>query len=293
MKNAIGSIIAVAAIMCASGCGARDGQFAYTGRMDTDTVTISAKAAGVVKSLALKEGDAVHKGDVLGMIETDRLEAQRQQQEAQLEELEARKDAADAQIQQAVAQLQLTRDTLEKTGKVLAEGGATRQRLDELTTEAQVGDRNITALQANLKVIAAQEDELRAGIRITDIAIDDARILSPLDGVVLDKFHYEGELVAIGTPLLEVADLSELTVKVYVPLERLPAVKIGGAATVTADGVKEPLSGTVSWISSEAEFTPKTILTQETRTTLVYGVKISVENTGGMLKIGMPVDVRF
>ncbi len=291
MKTCFKFFALAAAASAAAGCAGKAGQFAYTGRMDVDTVTVSAQASGVIESLSVKEGDELRKGETLGRIDTDRLVAQRQQQEAQVDELEARRGAAEAQIQQAEAQLALTRDTLDKTEKLLAEGGATQQRRDELATEVQVGEKNLASLRANIAVIAAQEEGLRAGLRLTDIAIRDAVIVSPLDGTVLDKFHYEGELAAVGTPLFEAADLSELTVEVYVPLDKLGAVTLGNKATVKADGVKDAIVGTVSWVASEAEFTPKTILTQETRTTLVYGVKIRVPNAGGVLKIGMPVDV--
>jgi HlyD family secretion protein len=292
MKTCL-KIVACATAALAAACAGKAGRFAYTGRMDVDTVTVSARASGVIETLSLKEGDRLHKGEVVGRIDTDRLVVQRQQQVAQIGELEARSSAAEAQIQQAEAQLALTRDTLGKTEKLLAEGGATQQRRDELATELQTGEKNLAFLQANTHVIAAQAEELRAGIRLTDLAIGDAEIVSPLDGTVLNKFHYEGELAAVGTPLFEAADLSELTVEVYVPLDKLGPIALGNRATVKADGINDPIVGVVSWVASEAEFTPKTILTQETRTTLVYGVKIIVPNEGGILKIGMPVDVSF
>ncbi len=272
-------------------CSSRKGGFAYTGRMDVDPIILSAQASGVIDSLPVKEGDAVRRGEVLGQINTDRLQAQRREQEAQLAELDVRKSAAEAQIRQAEAQLRFTQDTLAKTERLLAEGGATRQRRDELATQATVGEQNLAALQSNIKLIAAQEDALGAGIDLTDIAIRDARIVSPINGIILDKFHYQGELAAMGTPLLELADLEELTVEIYVPLAALGSVKIGEAATVSVEGISQRFAGRVIWIASEAEFTPKTILTQETQTTLVYGVKIRVPNPDGILKIGMPVEV--
>lgn len=274
-------------------CSARGDSFAYTGRMDVDPIILSAQAAGVIDSLTVKEGDAVRKGELLGRINTDRLRAQRRQQEAQLTELDVRRGAAEAQIRQAEAQLQFTQDTLTKTEKLLAEGGATRQRRDELSTQATVGEQNLAALQSNIKLISAQGDAVKAGIDLTDIAIRDAQIVSPIDGIVLDKFHYRGELAAMGTPLLELADLQDLTVEIYVPLAALGSIKIGEPASVSVDGLKQSFTGRVTWISSEAEFTPKTILTQETQTTLVYGVKIRVPNPDGILKIGIPVEVRL
>ena len=274
-------------------CSANGKQFAYTGQLDVDPITISSQTTGLIESLPVREGDRVQKGETIGQINTDRLVAQRQQQVAQLAELDVKRGAAQAQITQAEAQLSLATQTLSKTEKVLAQGGATRQQRDELSTQVLVDQANLVALHSNFKLVAAQEDELRAGMDLTDIAIRDARVLSPLNGVVLNKYHFAGELATVGTPLVELADLSVMTVEIYLPLARLSSIKAGEPVSITVPGDSKPRTGTIYWISSESEFTPKTILTQETRTTLVYGVKIRVSNSDGALKIGMPVDVRL
>lgn len=274
-------------------CSTNERPFAYTGRMEVDSIIVSSQSSGIIDSIDVREGDSVKKGGLIAQINTDRLVAQRRQQEAQLAELGVKRSAAEAQIGEAKARLRLARDTLGKTERLLAGGGATPQRRDELSTEVEVDTANLAALQANERLVAAQEEVLRAGMGITDLAIRDAHITSPIDGVVLNKFHFAGELATVGTPLVELADLSLMTVEIYVPLEKLAAVTIGEKATISVDGMAKPYLGSVYWISSEAEFTPKTIQTQETKTTLVYGVKIHVPNPGGKLKIGMPVDVRL
>ena len=246
---------AVTALLVAS-CTNSGQQFVYTGRIDVDTITVSSQASGVIDSLTVQEGDAVHKGDTLGRINTDRLQAQKKQQEAQLVGLDVRRSVARSQIEQAQVELKFARETLDKTEKVLTQGGATQQRRDELSIQVKVNQANLAALQSNYKLIAAQEDELRAGMDLTDITIRDAQIVSPIDGVVLDKFHYQGELAAVGTPLLSIADLSMLTVEIYIPLSKLGSVTIGKTATVTADGVEQSFRGTVTWISSQAGVYP-------------------------------------
>jgi HlyD family secretion protein len=313
-------LLAFSALALAAGW-ADSRKFAYTGRMDADTITISSQSTGLIESLSIGEGDAVRKGQALCRVNIDRLMAQRRQQGAQVAELEVKSAAAQAQVQQAEAQIQqaeaqiqqaeaqlgFTEATLARTERVLAEGGVTQQSRDLLATQASVDRANLAAaqsnyaaaqsnalaLQSNAKLIPAQEEELRAAVQLTDLAIREATAVSPIDGVVLNTFHRKGELASVGTPLLELADLSVLTVQVYVPLSQLGSFSIGTPAAVSADGVNKTLRGTVYWISSESEFTPKTILTQETRTTLVYGVKVRVPNPEGILKIGMPVEVRF
>jgi len=307
VRTARAALLAALLISLQGACAKNKLAFAYSGRMDVDAVTVSSQTSGVIDSLSIKEGDAVKKGEAIAVINTDRLNAQRRQQAAQLAEFDSRRGAAEAQVQQAeaqvrqaTAQLDFSRDSLARTEKVLAQGGETRQGRDQLATQVTVNqagtaaaESNLRALRANLKLLATQAEGARAGLDLTDVALREAQILSPLDGVVLNKFHYQGELAGVGTPLVELADLSALNVEVYVPLSKLGSVVIGQKASVTANGVSRPFTGTVYWIASESEFTPKTILTQETQTTLVYGVKIHVPNAEGILKVGEPVDVRF
>lgn len=297
---------AVAGLLLLS-CADNERQFAYTGRADVEAILLSSQSAGIIDSLPVSEGQAVRQGQVLARINTERPRAQAQGQAAQLAQLGLRRGTAEAQLEQAQAQvrqaearLELARETLARTERLLAEGGATRQRRDELATQLAVEQANLAALASNqkalessYKLIGAQEQELRAGMLLTEIGIRDAELRSPIDGTVLNLFRHEGELAAVGSPLLEVADLSTLRIEVYVPLAMLGSLRLGAEARVSGEGLPGILKGTVSWIASEAEFTPKTILTQETRTTLVYRVRVLVPNPEGVLKVGMPVDVRF
>jgi HlyD family secretion protein len=293
MKRSASLAILAACLTLLASCAGPNERAVYTGRMDADTITLSAQGSGTIDSLTVREGDSVQKGRLLCSLNTDRLEAQRRQQEAQLAELAVRRSVAEFQIRQARVQLDFTRETLAKTETLLKEGGATQQRRDELSSQADAGQANLEALKSNVALIAAQAEQIHAAIALTDIQIRDAKIQSPIDGVVLNTYRLAGEFAGPGTALLQVADLSSLTVEIYVPLKDLASITIGQKCVISMDGEKKKFSGVVGWISSEAEFTPKTILTRETRTTLVYGVKIRVPNPDGFLKIGIPVDVRF
>jgi HlyD family secretion protein len=122
------------------------------------------------------------------------------------------------------------------------------------------------------------------------------QVTNPISGTVLTTYAKPGEFVQMGQPLYKIADLKVVEVRAYVTQPQLAHVKIGGGASVNIDvagGQRRALPGTVSWISSEAEFTPTPIQTREERADLVYAIKIRVPNEGGMLKIGMPADVQF
>ena len=125
--------------------------------------------------------------------------------------------------------------------------------------------------------------------------LNKCHVAAPISGTVLEKYVEQGEFVATGKPLLKVADVENMYIRAYVTSARLQDVKVGQKATVFADygnGQKRKYDGTVSWISSRSEFTPKTILTDDERADLVYAVKIAIKNDG-YAKIGMYGEVRF
>jgi HlyD family secretion protein len=293
MKKTAKIPLFLSCILILGGCSSRDKKEIYIGQMEADTVVLSAKIPGELIELSFVEGDPVQEGEILGRIDTEDWEIRKRQQNARIEELNSRKSSALLQIDQAQVQLSLDRDTLRKTEKLLTQGGATEQRRDELSAKVRVGESNLQILRSNYQSILAQEKELRADLELTDLSISRASVVSPLRGTILNRFHRAGELADKGTPLYELVDLSTLDLYIYLPLRKLPDVKIGQEAQVSVSGINSPYRGKVVWISPEGEFTPKTILTEETRDTLVYEVKIRVENSAGELKIGMPADVSF
>ena len=125
----------------------------------------------------------------LGQIDTESLEIRRRQQVARIEELELRKESALLQIEQADVQLKYNQETLEKTEKLLSQGGASQQSRDELATKVRVDQASLEILRSNYKLLLAQQEELQAGLELSDLAIRNATILSPVDGIILNRFH--------------------------------------------------------------------------------------------------------
>jgi HlyD family secretion protein len=265
----------------------------YNGRVEADIISLSAQVGGILDVVKIDEGDAVKKDQLLMKINTEKTEVQLKSQQAQVLELQANLATNTAQIMQVNAQLKLAKQTLDKTKKLVSEGAATEQQQDELQSNFDVLQAKKEALITNKKMLQAKKQQLAAAMELTQISIDDASIISPIDGIVINQFFDKGELVSPGRTLIELADLSNMEITIYVASDDLSKVKIGDGVNIKVDGLEENLKGNVKWIASESEFTPKTILTEETRTTLVYAVKIGIENPNGVLKIGMPVDVIY
>lgn len=265
----------------------------YYGRCDVDIIRLSAQTMGIIDSLTFAEGALIKKDQILLKINTERLAAQLKQQNAQLKELSENVIGLNSQMKQVAVQLQFAKDTYQKTLKMVSQGAATVQKKDELQTQVLILQAKMNGMRSQLRTLDSKREQLLAAQIITKLNLRDAEIKSPVHGVIINKFHYQGELVTPGMAILEVADLSEMEVTIYISLEDLGNIKIGQQVDALVDGREEKLAGVVKWIASQSEFTPKTILTKDVRTTLVYAVKIAVSNADGVLKIGMPVDIEI
>jgi HlyD family secretion protein len=176
-----------------------------------------------------------------------------------------------------------------------AEGAATQKQLDDLTGEINVADRQIASIQTRFLQIDSELEVLEAQRAATMDQLQRCSVISPVSGIILETYIEEGELVTPGKPLFKLAPLEELTLKVYVSGAQLPQMKIGQKVQVLVDKSEkenQSFEGTVTWISPQAEFTPKIIQTKEERVKLVYAVKVAVKNDG-TLKIGMPGEIRL
>lgn len=172
------------------------------------------------------------------------------------------------------------------------ENAATQQQLDQINSQVAVIRKKINNIGTQNAPVQNEMKSIDAKINEINEQIAKSSIVNPQKGTVLTKYAEPGEIVTFGKPLYKIADLEEMTLRVYVGQTQLPFLKIGQQVNVKIDAgnAMKDYSGTVSWISSSAEFTPKVIQTKEERVNLVYAVKVLVKNDGS-LKIGMPAEM--
>ncbi len=279
-------------VLVLASCGSNDDNVErYTGLMDANTVRVSAETPGRIIDLPVDEGAAVVKGDVLARIETERLDYQLAQSSAQQTELSHQIDAASSRLRAARVQRDNLATRLKRFRALLADEAVTRQAVDDLAAQLEAAEAEIAAAEAAQAALRSKTAQIDAGENIVRKQVRDAEILAPLDGRVLVRYADRGELLGTGMPVFEIANLAELWTKIYVPESRLSSIRLGQRVRILIDGSDAQLTGSITWISETAEFTPKTILTEETRTSLVYPVKVRVPNNDQLLKIGMPVTV--
>jgi HlyD family secretion protein len=157
-----------------------------------------------------------------------------------------------------------------------------------------ISTQQMDAARTAYDVAFSQVQQSSAALRTSEVKLKDTVLYAPVSGVVLRKNIEAGETIAAGTPVFTIGDLENPWVKVYVKEDKLGLVKLGQQAQVKTDSYPGKVyEGTITYISSEAEFTPKNVQTQEERVKLVFGLKVSVKNLNDELKPSMPADVRI
>ncbi len=272
-------------------CRARSQHNIYTTVLEGTSIHVPALTGGKIVAMFVDTGQEVAAGDSLAIIDTIELALQFQQVQASQEELLVQEKISRTNLDRAEADLDYVQ-LKHKRVKTLFEDQATpEQNLDDLDNQLQQVQSAVTSAQNQIQILQARRKQLEAQLGSIRKKISDALIIAPTDGLVASRYYEMGEAVPALQPILELVHISELDAKIYIPEEMLPEVKPGQPVRIRVDGLSEDLPGRVSWISPKAEFTPKTILTPETRTSLVYAVKVTVPNPQRVLKHGMPVEV--
>jgi len=295
-----------------------EGVMKLSGNIEVTEMNLSFKRPGKITLLLTEEGQAVKKGDKLAELDAEELGNQLRQYQAQvyesgfrLEELLAGSrpqeiEQARAAVGQAKAEMVKAKADFDRAEELFANGAIAAEERDALrraylVTVAQL-KRSTEALslvregprREEIQAMRMRLQQAKAALAASEDRLRDSYLFAPSNGVVLKKTAELGETLATGMPVYKIGDVANPWVKVYIKEDKLGLVKLGQSASVTTDSYPGKVyKGEVTYIASEAEFTPKNVQTEEERVKLVFGLKVSVENHAGELKPGMPADVRI
>ena len=289
-------IVYIAAAMLAASCGT-EVEFDAQGTFEATEVVVSSEATGRILNFEVEEGMAVEANQMVGAIDSVQLHLQRKQLVAQQSALLGSRPDVKKQVAALREQIAKQNEELRRVENMLKDGAATKKQKDDIEAQIKILERQLDAtlstLDKNTLTINNNSAALEAQIAALDDRISKCRIISPVGGTVLVKYAEACELASVGKPLMKIADLDNIYLRAYFTSDQLAKVNLGDEVKVVADfGGEEryDYTGRVAWISSESEFTPKTIQTKDSRANLVYAVKIAVENDG-RLKIGLAGEV--
>ncbi|MBL7827866.1 MAG: efflux RND transporter periplasmic adaptor subunit [Saprospiraceae bacterium] len=310
MKKFIPILFAAALVACQKSGPKAD---AY-GNFEADDMIVSAEGTGKILQLKVEEGQTLKAGEQVGAIESQQLQLKREQLQASIRAVTAKSPAVAAQLavfEKQTASVRQQIATLEREKRrveaLIKSDAATPKQLDDLNAQIEAAQKQLdvvaeqrsstnAVLTTQTSGLLAEVLPLQKQIAQLDDQIAKCNITNPTEGTVLITYASSGEVTTVGKPLYKIADLSRLILRAYVSGSQLSAVKVGQEVKVAVDagdGNMKETTGKITWISPKAEFTPKVVQTKEERVNLVYAVKILVANTDGVLKIGMPGEVRF
>lgn len=276
-------------------CGRGDDAADAWGTFEAEELIISSETPGRIISMDVTEGMVVSGGAVIAVTDTVMLVLQRQELDAVTAAARSRLAgiaAQDAVLRQQMDNLKIN---IERTRRMLADGAATTRQLDDLTGQMEVLVKQAEANNTQRQTVAAELQGIDAKRAIIGEQLRRSIVRAPISSTVIEKYASAHELTATGKPLVKLADMGTMKLRVWVSGADLVKVKTGASCTARIDdGVKgfRSYTGTISHIAEKAEFTPKIIQTKEERVALVYAVTILVPNDGS-IKSGMPGEVIF
>jgi len=288
------SLIIITAILLA-GCRNKTDKADAFGNFEATEVILSAETNGRILDFEVVEGTQIEKGSTIAIIDTTIFHLQKAEIDAGMMSVRTRINSISAQNDILNQQIENLNVNVNRIKKMLKDEAATQKQFDDLAGQVAVLQKQIAANNTQKTSVSAELSVYESKKATLNEQTIRSRVKSPLKGTIIEKYSEAGEMTAAGKPLVKIADLSVIKLKVYISGAQLGSVKIGQLCTVRTDkGNKGYISfqGKVSYISGKAEFTPKIIQTKEERVILVYAMNIDVINDG-TLKSGMPGEVIF
>lgn len=283
------------AIVLLASCNSSNNKSDAYGTFESTETTISSETAGKILWLKVEEGEQLKAGDTVALIDTVQLTLKRDALIAQKYAASDKTDYISAQVKVLEEEKKASEVEKERLEKLFKDGAATQQQLDNINAKIAVYDKEILSMETTNSPVLNETEAYEKQIAQINDQIRRSFIVNPVNGTVLTKYSEANEIVIQGKALYNIADLDYIYLRVYVSGAQLPTLKLDQKIKVLVDKNESELKeyeGTISWISSTAEFTPKIIQTKEERVNLVYAVKVKVKNDG-TLKIGMPGEVKF
>lgn len=291
--------IALACLICLFSCSRRSISADAYGSFEADDIVVSTYSEGVVLDFAIHEGQFLKAGQYIATIDTMTLIVQKRKVELQLDAFLVQQTSLPNSFKLLNDSLLKVNRMISNTGFISMENNSQQKELDSLHEQKKNLEKAIDlqkkSFSTQVRLLAIQVEQLYLQLQQLNDALAKCTITSPINGVAITKYINRYELAGMGFPIIRIADLSQMNLKVYITEDQLSSIQLGSKCMVYLDDKENDIKeyqGNITWISSESEFTPKMIQTKKERVNLVYAVKIKVENDGS-IKVGMPGEVVF
>jgi HlyD family secretion protein len=281
------------------GCSNGNGKFDATGTFESEEIIVSSEAMGKLIQFDVEEGAILKQNQIVGIVDTVQLFLKKKQLDASIKSVLAKQPDIAKQLATIEEQIKTATTENRRIENLVKSNAATTKQLDDINSQLEVLNKQYDATKSSLTITkqGLQSETYPLQIQIEQIQDQIAKsvIKNPVDGTVLTRYAKKNEVTSNGKALYKIADLSQMILRAYVNGDQLGQFKLGQKVKVFVDkgnGEQKELSGEIYWVSSKAEFTPKTIQTKDERANLVYAIKVRVANDG-YLKIGMYGEIKL
>ena len=294
MNNSIKTLVIILSFLLVISCKKENKKADAYGNFEATETMISAETSAKILEFNIEEGQKLAKGDLVAQIDTVALSLKRNNLLAAKSVIISKSKGVLSQINVLNTQNETALLNKKRIEDLLVDKLASQKQLDDINGQINAYNKQINSIQTQNSGILDETKTLEAQIKEIEHQIKQSKIINPVDGTVLVKYVEVNEITAFGRPLYKIANLDLMLFKGYISERQLVDIKIGDTVTVKVDAIEGMKSypGKITWVSSEAEFTPKIIQTKEERVNLVYAIKVSVKNDGS-LKIGMPAEMKL
>jgi HlyD family secretion protein len=280
-------------------CNSGKKNFDASGTFESVETIVSSEVNGKILQFNLEEGQSINQGVIIGYIDTIQLYLKKKQLRSNINSLLSRQPEVAKQLASFQEQIFTAEREKRRIENLIKADAAGTKQLDDINAQISLLKKQLIALQSTLEINKNSINQdivpLQIQIEQTQDLIEKSYILNLTKGTILSKYAEANEMTGVGKPLYKIANLDELIFRMYVSGEQLPILKLGQTISISIDAgnaEQKTIQGKISWISAEAEFTPKTIQTKDERANLVYAVKVLVPNDGSV-KLGMYGEVAF
>ena len=299
MKNRLLNIAFILAAALLFGCSNGNGDFDATGTFESEEIIVSSEAMGKLVMFQVEEGMNLKQNQFVGVVDTTQLHLKKKQLLASVKAVLSKQPDINTQLASLQKQIETAEVEKKRIENLVSSNAATTKQLDDVNSQLDVLNKQYAATKSSLTItkqgIQSETLPLIAQVEQIEDQIKKSIIINPIDGTVLTRYAKQDEITSNGKALYKIANLSDMTLRAYVDGDQLGQIKLGQKVKVFVDkgeGDQKEMSGEIYWVSSKAEFTPKTIQTKDERANLVYAIKVKVINDG-YLKIGMYGEVKF
>jgi len=299
MKNKFLNLTLILITTLVFACSNGNGDFDATGTFESEEIIVSSEAMGKLVMFQVEEGMHLEQNQIVGIVDTIQLHLKKKQLLSSVSAVLSKQPDVNTQLAALQEQIKTAEVEKKRIESLVSSNAATTKQLDDINLQLEVLNKQYIATKSSLTITkqGLQSETLPLVAQVEQIQdqINKSIIKNPVDGTVLTRYAKQDEITSNGKALYKIANLSDMTLRAYVDGDQLGQIKLGQKVKVFVDkgeSDQKEMSGEIYWVSSKAEFTPKTIQTKDERANLVYAIKVKVINDG-YLKIGMYGEVKF